>query len=821
MPVLDPLSRAKLSSQLDSGSSLNKLLIEAAGLPPNVTAAVEAKDAEGGLGRQLTDAVGKPLGRALGTGLTALGAGERLGLRALAELSGADTNTPKNAREALGLDPEAGGRLAGAFDTTLGILLDPTTYLTLGAGAVAKTGLKAGGSKAAVRFAGQAIPGTGKLAEGVGAITAPLGRAIKAAPGIKHVREGFILHRATRDLGGAGAAAELAAGKARGAGFEQMIKGGAHATLSDIGLTAEEGAKVFAARENPALRALLTPNEEDAFNTISRLGSQSDDLLREAGIPERVIRDDYMRHSLTAEERDLQDLATDVFIGAPGIKRRKLEGTVAEINAKAGRNIFSEDPVAALAGQVHVAARIAAQHKTVMALVDNPNFLDRTGQSIVRVTPTAPGSDWITISHPLAETKIWAPADVAKNINRVQTWGPQDGPGREVLQAWDRATGWVKGATLLNPVTGPAFIARNVGSGIVAVAAENPAYLRQMGRAEKALAAIKKMDQGALSSGDDMLLGDVLLDAGLKDDNELVGWTIDALKHNVMVLDPRYAAELTQTKAKSLLGRITVPEKLSNVNATAENYTRMIAYFGARQEGKSAAQAAQVVRDVLFDYTKEGATAFENNVAKRLAFYTYARRVVPMVARQTARRPGVAAALQNTGLGLPDPEADFSNTPPWAIGLRHLNLPLIGEVAAGLDTPGRSVIETLGSVAKPGGTFNEPVPEVFFGPAPGLLGVVMGGGRPDRGFVENLARETVTPLDTALRITADIANPTKRKVALARILNPVGAKISPLETQDQQLGRQRAALRASAPKKPKQPKRPLSTKEIKALLAEK
>lgn len=47
-----------------------------------------------------------------------------------------------NLREAVGLDPNAGGRLAGFFDTAGSIVLDPTTYITGGTAPAATQGLK-------------------------------------------------------------------------------------------------------------------------------------------------------------------------------------------------------------------------------------------------------------------------------------------------------------------------------------------------------------------------------------------------------------------------------------------------------------------------------------------------------------------------------------------------------------------------------------------------------------------------------------------------------------------------------------------------------
>lgn len=53
-----------------------------------------------------------------------------------------DEDTKINFREVLGIDPEAGGRVAGALDTAAVIATDPTTYLTLGTGQAAKSAVR-------------------------------------------------------------------------------------------------------------------------------------------------------------------------------------------------------------------------------------------------------------------------------------------------------------------------------------------------------------------------------------------------------------------------------------------------------------------------------------------------------------------------------------------------------------------------------------------------------------------------------------------------------------------------------------------------------
>lgn len=64
-----------------------------------------------------------------------------------------------NLREALGKDPEGGGRILGVFDLIGTMALDPTTYITFGASAKAKVGMKLA-EEMGEKLAGDVIAGT-------------------------------------------------------------------------------------------------------------------------------------------------------------------------------------------------------------------------------------------------------------------------------------------------------------------------------------------------------------------------------------------------------------------------------------------------------------------------------------------------------------------------------------------------------------------------------------------------------------------------------------------------------------------------------------
>ncbi len=66
-----------------------------------------------------------------------------------------------NLREALGKDPEAGGRGLGAIDLIGTILVDPTTYVTLGSSGMAKAGMAAA-EEAAERLAKEGLEGASR-----------------------------------------------------------------------------------------------------------------------------------------------------------------------------------------------------------------------------------------------------------------------------------------------------------------------------------------------------------------------------------------------------------------------------------------------------------------------------------------------------------------------------------------------------------------------------------------------------------------------------------------------------------------------------------
>ena len=827
-----PPSRELLSELLGAYSGRSSAaadLSAEAGLAASAaasTAAVAKKDAEGGLFRQLKDVFGDALGGTVAAGPQAIGLSGRAGLRGLAEgtellTSRKTSNAPKNAREALGLDPESGGRPAGAFDTVLTTLFDPATYVTLGGGKAAAAAGKATG----IKFAGKTIPGTVKAAQAIKGTTAPAVKAARTAPGIKHLREAFIVGRGTLDAGGAGARSALLSAKADAQATERLIRSGNLATLADLGTFDEiSQRRIMNALEGGPAVGALNAEEEAAFNVLRGIQLDSDELLRQAKIPEYMLRDPetFVKHLLTDEAKDA--LETEAYTGTTrNIFKRSRDKTALRINREREERglaaLFSEDPVQAVRVQADTAARLAADRQVLEAAANNPKFVDFEGAPLIRVGPSAPAkTGWDLVSHPQAEIKMWAPTDMAANLKRVRMWRPDTQIGREILSSIDSLTGFMKGATLLNPIKAPSFISRNLMTGVVSVAAENPKYLAQTANATKVMKAFSKLDRKVLSTGNYDVMAEAWKAAGLEDD--LIEPAVEALRTGALIPDESEVQEFLAGKSKTILGKVATPQVFRKANATAENSTRVLAFLGAKAEGLSSSQAAQVVRDTLFDYTREGATAFENNVMKRLTFYTWARNIVPLVARQTARRPGVAATLQRAGLGFPDPEADYAETPSWALGLRNIDLPLIGRVAAGFDSPATSAIDTLGSVVRPGGAFGEPLPEAFFGPVPGAAGVLLGGGRKDRGLGENLVRETFTPVDLLLRLKEDLQDDRKRPTAILRYLT--GLRASPLETDEQQLARLKAEAREIARKEPakgpKKPPRPLSRAEIKRLL---
>lgn len=132
-------SIAGLVQSTPSSSSSGK-----SGLAEDAASAISGAVGKGlDLGTAALNTLDRP-GQAILAGIHAASTGESTG-QGLSDIGKAFTNISGsgdlNLRSALGYDPNAGGRIAGLFDTVGMAALDPTTYLTAGSGKLGEVGL--------------------------------------------------------------------------------------------------------------------------------------------------------------------------------------------------------------------------------------------------------------------------------------------------------------------------------------------------------------------------------------------------------------------------------------------------------------------------------------------------------------------------------------------------------------------------------------------------------------------------------------------------------------------------------------------------------
>lgn len=160
------------------------------------------------------------------------------------------------------------------------------------------------------------------------------------------------------------------------------------------------------------------------------------------------------------------------------------------------------------------------------------------------------------------------------------------------------------------------------------------------------------------------------------------------------------------------------------VASAVEGNARLAHYIWALDQGMTREQAARSVKKYLFDYGE--LTPFEQRVLKPgIAFYTYARKITPLMTAELAKHPGILSAqahLRDTFNEGNEPGG--SATPDWMLGqgqfftggpLKSLLAPgTKNPVVTGLDTPLNAAFNTVepllqvGSAVLPGKQGFEP-----------------------------------------------------------------------------------------------------------------
>jgi hypothetical protein len=119
----------------------------------------------------------------------------------------------------------------------------------------------------------------------------------------------------------------------------------------------------------------------------------------------------------------------------------------------------------------------------------------------------------------------------------------------------------------------------------------------------------------------------------------------------------------------------TVLEVGGQVNKFVEYMNRVPLYVTLKKKGWSEADAARKVAEIQIDYTKHNFSPFEQEVMKRLVpFYSFQRKIAPVVLGSLARNPGGPMGLAIRGSRLAS--STDPTVPEWLSGTLAVENPL-------------------------------------------------------------------------------------------------------------------------------------------------
>lgn len=298
---------------------------------------------------------------------------------------------------------------------------------------------------------------------------------------------------------------------------------------------------------------------------------------------------------------------------SPSDLQRGIEGSIVEINKKAGRPIFDED----------LPTLIAVAGTRTAKLEAGSHFLDGV-KELGLDTAKAPSS-WIKSTSPELKGLVFHP-DIAKHIDETYKAFTQFEDVDDFIKLFDKVQNTWKGlATSVNP----AFHSRNAISNfwqnyLAGMNPLTPGTVKAYGRAAEILS--KKL-QGKLS-GEEKKLWDEFVSLNLARTGQFYGDIEQSLAERITTKNPL---------AKFMRGTQRFGDEI-------ENHAKLAHYLFKKEKGFISEAAAQSVRKYLFDYTD--LTDFERHVMKRIfPFYVWTRKNLPLQLSLLIQEPGKIAQL--------------------------------------------------------------------------------------------------------------------------------------------------------------------------------
>lgn len=412
---------------------------------------------------------------------------------------------------------------------------------------------------------------------------------------------------------------------------------------------------------------VLTPAQEV---TRTKFRGFFDDMLRnerEAGVPTVQLgtRGAELGQQLPGMETPIPDYfphyATEQKPGQggglfsktePGFTQgRQVEGSISEVNARAGRDVFNPDLVGNTLRRGRGSIR-AVERKRVFDELGT--IEDGTGSPLLRpktegeVVPA--GMKEIKIRNPepgLPDQSFLVNDAIHADVDRYATFIQDDKAIENATKLIDKVNQiWRQYA-----VASPGFISRNVFQGNIPLASFMPpsgarATLLDYTRAARLQ---KKIRDGLKDSGDLFAKLSRSEKAAVRDAYEtgaLTGGFFPSAdlaaktvaKPALRDLSAGEAIGRTAKASNPLSSHFAPTAALRNVNEAAENNARLALFLHNREVlGKNG--AADIVNKYLFDY--RDLTKFESKGIKRISpFYTWMRKNLPLQMETLVKNPG-------------------------------------------------------------------------------------------------------------------------------------------------------------------------------------
>ncbi len=545
--------------------------------------------------------------------------------------------------------------IQGPLGFALDVAADPTTYVTLGTGTVARKGIQAGAANslkgATVKFAGKEVPGVRRATgETVGRLARRTGQA-KPARAVKRLARDVNPNMAPEGVVKADwQDATNAARRARATTAETRRRAESKA-VAVRKVVGNEDRRVVDAVERDAVSA-LPPKLRPAGRALQREYETIDDARKAVGIPGGTRRN-YVPHYT---KQSLTDRAPSEARGSVGkrvirpesSKARTREGTLAEKAAKYPGE-YNEDAALALANrlasggravaQAELNRRIARIGRPVRAgedlkLADGEQVFRHVGSDLTAVTDKVMlkriaekgGDEYVVLPSKLVEHAH----AVSRGSSAKSTAG----------KAYDRVQGGFKAVATATP----GFHIRNLigdtqnaylaapGHRLPGNVVRSGKTLRALKRSEEAdrtLGAVPKPVRGGVKVDGRKVSYEELADEAAKVGAIRSGYQNREL-HDLLVDD---------RGIKKVRDRGRVVRSTKRALQSREDLPRLATYIEARRQGMPPEKAAEFEMRYHFDYAN--LTEFERKIARRaMPFYTFSSRNIPLQLKTLLSKPG-------------------------------------------------------------------------------------------------------------------------------------------------------------------------------------